>query len=410
MRRNTVQTLVLIFILAMSSCSSGQDRTTQAGGRSVKEPEKGKVISNVTCLKDPATSYALYLPKNYSTERKIPVILIFDPSGSGLLPVEKYKNLGELYGCILIGSNNSRNGQQMNETENIIYSLFEEIDLRYSIDTSRIYAMGFSGGARIASLIALYRGGIKGVIGCGAGFPSSGQPGRFRFDYFGFAGNADFNMNEIINLDDELEKAGFRHATRIFSGKHEWPPDTVMSEAFYWLRFCWMKDKQVPKSEQLISDFMATNLDMQKKHENQNNLLELKADRIQMVRFLQGLEDVTLETKSLNELLASESYKKLEKKVNAIKEKEMKEQQFLSENFFLKDINWWKNRITGYESRITSGKDDMDVLMCKRIKSYLSLMAYMNYSRAVSMKQEEKVKFSMQVYELVDPENAAKFK
>ncbi|MEI6898774.1 MAG: hypothetical protein WCL00_02755, partial [Bacteroidota bacterium] len=253
MRTPVFQTLILVFILVMNSCSSGQDRTMQTGGLNIKEQEKGKVIPNVVCIKDQATSYTLYLPRNYSREKKSPVILIFDPHGSGFLPVEKYKNLAEQYGYILIGSNNSRNGLQMNETENIIFSLFEEIDLRYSIDTSRIYAMGFSGGARIASLIALYRGGIKGVIGCGAGFPATGQPGRFRFDYIGFAGNADFNMNELINLDSELEKSGLRHATKIFDGKHEWPPVDIIELAFLWNECCAMRDGKITKKQEYLN-------------------------------------------------------------------------------------------------------------------------------------------------------------
>ena len=401
--------LLILFSIFVSSCSSGQERTSRQL-QGVKTLEKGKVNSNVVCVKDPATSYALYLPTTYSAEKKNPVILAFDPQGSGNFPVEKYKDLAEKYGYILLGSNNSKNGQQMNETDNIIFSLFEEIDLRFSIDTSRIYAMGFSGGARIASLIALYRGGIKGVIACGAGFPATGQPGRFRFDYIGMVGNADFNMNELINLDGTLEQSGFRHSLKIFDGKHGWPPVDIMEFAFIWNDLCAMKDGKIPMNTQTIENFTSKIKASLKQDEEQKNLFQQQMDLNQSIHFLQGLKDVEIEKKKFNELISTDAYKKEEKRLNAMKEKEMQEQQMLSEDFYLKDINWWRKRITDYGLRITSGKDQNDVLMYKRIKSYLSLLCYMNYSRASSQNQKEKVDFSLQVYRMVDPENAANFK
>jgi len=409
MRNKGYLSICLLLSLLLSSCSSGQSRRN-SGLPGIKPLENGKVTPAVICIKDPATSYSVYLPKSYSEQKKFPVILAFDPQGSGNIPVEKYKDLAERYGTILIGSNNSKNGQPINETENIIYSLFEEMGLRFSLDSTRIYVMGFSGGARVASLIALYRGGTRGMIGCGAGFSGSDQPARFRFDYIGFAGNADFNMNELINLDEQLEKANFRHALVIFDGKHEWPPVEIMEYAFLWNEFCAMKDGSIDKNIYKIADFLARVRQTLQQAEDQHSLYQKKLALQLMIRFLQGLDPVDKEKKELKELLSTENYKKEEKKINTVKEKEMQEQQMFTENFFVRDSSWWKKKITNYELRITNGKDQQDVLMCKRIMSYLSLLAYMNYSNASKSGAKEKADFALHVYRLVDPENAAKIK
>ena len=63
-----------------------------------------------------------------------------------------------------------------------------------------------------------------------------------------------------------------------------------------------------------------------------------------------------------------------------------------------------------YELRITNKADENDVLMCKRIMSYLSLLAYMKYTGASSSGDKEKADFALKVYQIVDPENAAKIK
>ena len=90
--------------------------------------------------------------------------------------------------------------------------------------------------------------------------------------------------------------------------------------------------------------------------------------------------------------------------------KEMKEQQTLNDNFFSKDIGWWKRKITNYELRITKGKDSSDVRMYKRLKSYLSLLSYMSYNRVLSSNDTVAAKHAMEIYEIVDPENAASTK
>ena len=116
--------------------------------------------------------------------------------------------------------------------------------------------MGFSGGARIASIIGFYQGGVAGVIGCGAGFPATNQPVRFKPDYISIAGNADFNMNELINLDKQLDEAKFTHASILFNGKHDWPPVEIMENAFIWTEFCSMRKGFIQKNDSMIINFV----------------------------------------------------------------------------------------------------------------------------------------------------------
>ena len=168
MKKSLFPALVIFTFLALS-CNNSQNRSS-ANNLNNTPQEKGKVIPEISCLKDPSKSYSLYLPSNYSAEKKYPLILAFDPHGSGNLPVEKYKALAEQYGYILMGSNNSRNSQPINETESIVNSMFEEINTRYSVDTARIYLMGFSGGIEDRQSRCTLRRWDQGVIACGAGF------------------------------------------------------------------------------------------------------------------------------------------------------------------------------------------------------------------------------------------------
>src|SRR4030095_13564057 len=114
---------------------------------------RGQIIDKIEALNDPSQSYALYLPSNYTLDRKWPVLYAFDPGARGRVPVERFKEAAEKYGWIVLGSNNSRNGP-MDVAVNAWNAMQIDSHQRFAIDDERIYATGFSGGARVAVHIA----------------------------------------------------------------------------------------------------------------------------------------------------------------------------------------------------------------------------------------------------------------
>src|ERR1043165_1659033 len=71
---------------------------------------RGRIIDDVKCAAEPAQSYALYIPSNYTPGHGWSAIFAFDPRGRGRVPVERFRQAAEMYGYIVAGSNNSRNG------------------------------------------------------------------------------------------------------------------------------------------------------------------------------------------------------------------------------------------------------------------------------------------------------------
>src|SRR5689334_6357024 len=93
----------------------------------------GKVIDSVICKNDASQSYALYIPVKGNKEA-LPVIYFFDPHASGSLPLNKYKALADAYNFILIGSNNSKNGNDWATAESIWHVLFDDTQKRLKIN------------------------------------------------------------------------------------------------------------------------------------------------------------------------------------------------------------------------------------------------------------------------------------
>jgi hypothetical protein len=214
--------------------------------------EKGKIIPSLVCRVDPSQSYALYLPSNYTPSKAWPIIFFFDPHAKGTDPLERYKDLAEKYGYILAASNNSKNGNAWELTQQIASNFFYDVEQRVNAAKLRIYTAGFSGGGKVAASLANFNGGIAGVIACGAPLPFQKDALKNRFDLFGVAGRGDFNYTEMRQINGTLDNWQLRHQLITFDGKHEWAPKESMQEAFMWFELNAMKDKLIPKIEDLI--------------------------------------------------------------------------------------------------------------------------------------------------------------
>ncbi len=197
---------------------------------------RGRVVESVATLKDSSQTYALYLPSNYTPERRWPTLYCFDPLARGAVPVKLFSEAAERFGWVVVGSNNSRNGS-VRDSVNAAQIMFTDTQARLAVDGRRIYAAGFSGGARQSILVdQLCRHCLAGVIASGAGYPPNVQPAApVTFALFGAAGVDDFNFPEMKMLDATLARLGATHRFESFEGGHAWPSPEVVEAAVEWM-------------------------------------------------------------------------------------------------------------------------------------------------------------------------------
>lgn len=266
-------------------------------------------IADVVCSADPNQSYSLYLPSNYTVEKRWPVIYFFDPGGRGRRPVEMYKDIAEKYGFVFAGSNNSRNFSD-NQSE-AVNALWRDTHMRLALDDRRVYVSGFSGGARVAGMMALSgSGSIAGVIAHGAGYPSArvGSSTDKLLYYFAI-GNRDFNWPEVMIDGQDREKQGLPFRVRQYTGTHQWATPEVMEDAVLWLN---LKAMQAGASA-VDSYFVDQQYQRMQKEaaeaEKRNDPLgEYDAYRSMASDFI-GLRDVSTETAKLDSLRQSAAFK-----------------------------------------------------------------------------------------------------
>jgi len=217
----------------------------------------GEPLDPVACRRFPGQSYALYLPSSYAPQKRWPVLYAFDARRRGTVPLERYRAAAERLGWIVVSSNNSRSDEAMEPNTEAMRAMWEDSHERFSIDPRRVYATGFSGGARAAVLLALARRGeVAGVIGHGGGFPFERKPEKgLPFAFFGLAGFTDFNFPELLALDRRLGELGASHRFESFDGTHQWAPAEESGLALEWMELVAMRDGMAVRRPEFVEAF-----------------------------------------------------------------------------------------------------------------------------------------------------------
>lgn len=197
----------------------------------------GRVIDTVYCNSYPDQSYALMLPSTYDPVKRWPLVFIFDPGARGLLAAENFKQASERFGSIVMCSNNSSNDSHSGSLVSA-KAMFDDAFQRFSVDTSRLFVSGFSGGSRFVSYLALQDPSIKGIIACGAGIHHNrNTPTQIRenLNYYGIIGRRDFNLPDMIETEKSLSNQQVSSFIQYIENDHVWPPAEEITTALAWL-------------------------------------------------------------------------------------------------------------------------------------------------------------------------------
>ena len=404
-----IRTLVCMLLLTFcTSCASPikEEKKLDVSAHPevlIKEFQRGEIIPQVISSIDPSISYALYLPGSYDTGKKCPILIFFDAQARGSLPLELYKDVAEKFGYILIGSNNSKNGNPPELTKSIISGLLQESTHHFSIDTNRIYAGGFSGGGRVAVICAMQNPIVKGVIGIGAGFPSDQLP-PYQFRFIGIVGKEDFNYLELTKLDELLSKNNFPHFLFTYNGKHDWCPNEYITNSFEVFESDAMRKKVIPQNHNLLTEIKITHQSEAKKLTLEKRFLDA---RNQFRLILECLKQNENTDDVIHEMAKIENTKNW-----SIQQKELmslqKEEEKLSTQYIGsigQDLKWWNSEVEKLQAMINQAPVNESSYMLKRVLASISVRCYSYSQQLINTTEMEKLFYIIALYKIVDPEN-----
>lgn len=404
-------TVLLLFSVYSFACGSSSnskdaniDSTLIVRNAISSTPQKGKIMSNVVCQSDPTKSYALYIPVGNSNQN-LPVIYFFDPHADGLLPVKKYKALADSFHFILAGSNNSKNGNNFNEADTIFEAMKDDVQKRIAVNGDRIYLCGFSGGAKVATYLALHFPQIKGVIANGAGLEDITTARNFKFSYTAITGNGDLNMTDLVSIDKILDKTSTQHRIIFFDGIHEWAPESTMAIAFEGWQLDAMRDNLISKDTSFINGFVERMKKTIEEKANDNELIKAQ----QNCKLVAAMLDEVTEQASWfhnkeNSIEKSTAFQKEENERQILLQKEENMKAVFQQQFMNSDGNYWTKTINEVKEKAKAKTAEGQ--MYQRLQAYLSLAFYSISNQVINKDQNKVADFFVSLYKLADPANS----
>lgn len=319
----------------------------------------GMIQDTVLCSHLPSQSYSAYIPSNYSSDKKWPVIYIFEPAARGVLPVKIFKEAAERWGYIIVSSNNSKNGNWEWVFE-AADAMFVDTALKFNIDQDRIYTSGFSGGSRAAITIARLTGQVAGIIGCGAGSPN---PKEYQLNennkvpYVGIVGNLDMNYLEVKDQEKKFNSIGIKNLRLTWPSGHQWPPSHMIDKAIQWMEYYTNANLSL-KRKNLIEQNFTNYRDSLYRADHQREAIRISNYLNKNMGILPALE-----------ITQFENSKEFKKQSKALEKAEKKELSYQATYFVqastiaetrlaaidsMSPILWWENEIDSWKRKTNS--------------------------------------------------------
>ncbi len=396
--------LTISLIVSCASAESGKSKDNSTQQQQVVKPiiKNGK-ITDLYVSTDANNSFSVYLPANYDSTKKWPLVIFFDAHANGKLPLNNYKAIADKWGYIFVGSNSSKNGLDMQTTKNIGEGLLNEVKKILPIDQTEIILCGFSGGSRVAAFMTAGRSDVKGVI-CNSAAPQAPLPGKV---FVGLAGLGDMNYLEMKTFCDRQVTNTSPHELLVFNGKHEWAPATMMEDALLIESISPVNGISNIKSNEMYRALGILIINQADSIEKTScmvaNNLMLAGERTQSLavtgnqRIVVG-DDYRISVKKNNSCVKTDeaSWQTAEKLESGF-------QQEISSSLMSQDTTWWQNNI---DRLFESKKDAADKFMHQRLRGYASLVCYSYANQAFKSNNLHAAEKLIAEYSIVDPTNS----
>ncbi|MBT5072803.1 MAG: prolyl oligopeptidase family serine peptidase [Kordiimonadaceae bacterium] len=245
----TIRVLVSICIMYLFSFASALPQDGSKTGSFVSKSTSTALMGEEIAASysaflgaDEEIEWEIHVPANYSPDNPPGILVYVSPQNRINVPTG-WTNVTEENNLIWIAARMS--GNEINVLKRISFAVMSLslIDLNYQIDPARIFISGFSGGGRIASIVATeYPTIFKGAIyNSGVNFWQQSNPDLLELiknhRYVFVTGTDDFNLRDTRQVYNKYKKAGAKNIklTVIRGMGHENPKRSRFARAIEFL-------------------------------------------------------------------------------------------------------------------------------------------------------------------------------
>lgn len=350
---------------------------------------KGGVTDSLPIPGSDGETYCIYVPKDYSPEKKWPLIFVFDPKGRGATTANLFRLAAEDQKYMVASSNIKLKEEPLDSIVNTATSMINAVLQAFPVDENLVYTAGMGEGAQIGSALPLLYKDLAGVLAVGNSFVNPQYLNKDNpYMFIGIAGNKDYMVYEMENYLRFFDDLDFPTDVYYFDGKeNEWPEARVISNAIAGFTLEAIKEGKRPGDKEFIDKLFETELEYAESLRRTRNYYEAyeKLDRMDEKYEDFGFEDIIKEKqKEIKRIRGYRSQKSDFNRAVSFEKEQQNEYEHLlradimTDNF--QNIGWWAYQVDELE-KLKDGDNEAKSNMAYRLLGYLDFVTKSEYDK-----------------------------
>lgn len=375
--------------------------------------KKGEIIEGISVQDSTQNTFSLYLPTNFSTDKKWPLLMIFEMEGRERQAMSMFLRAAEKQGYVLAAP-------KMNDTVPLAKNMalvgrsLEKILTILPISFDQIYTAGASSGGRFASLTPILLKGIKGVMSIGASVANRELlNAKEPFHFVGIVGKDDFNYTTMLADTKLLDRLKFPNQVLLHDGGNEWPSVGYLEKGMQLFTLAAMGRKLVPKDSSYVEKAYREDLEKVEQLKKVGDLLWAEQYMTEMMSIYGAHKNLDSLRTVQRDLRRDKQFKAMKRNENTIflKESMLKEDYlyYMEEDIYTYNFNnlgWWNHQM-GEINKFISATNPYEKQMGNRLLGYVNALAEDNIDiiRSESVVDEDALAFLYMLKTILEPEN-----
>lgn len=375
--------------------------------------KKGTILDALPVNDSIPDTFSLYLPTDFTTEKKWPLLLIFDLEGKEKQALSMFVQAAEQEGYVLVAP---RVLDSVSLSDSMIKAgmVLNKVASMLPIHGERVYTAGASSGARFANLVPIFLKNVKGVISISSSIANTELLNVKRpFHFIGITNKNDFNFTEMLVAKKVLDRFRFPNQVLLYEEQTEWPDIKYLKKSMQLFTLAAMAKGFVAKDSAYIEK--AFNEDVIKVNKLKNSQRLLLAER-----YLSEMMSIYGAHKNLDSLRQvqknvrkDQRFRTMRRTENAafFKESLLKEdyQYYIEEDVIAHNFNnlgWWNYQKSEIDKFI-SGSNIYEKEMGNRLLGYINALAEDNidFVKSEALIDEDALALLYMLKTILEPQN-----
>mgnify|MGYP001792454944 CR=1 FL=1 len=375
--------------------------------------KKGKIIDSLKINDSIPGTFSLYLPKQFDTREKWPLLLVIDLDGKEKQTTSLFLQGVEKEGYVMAAVHIE---DSTSLTKNMIKTgkVLERVSQIIPVYENRVYAAGRGSGARYASLTPLFLKVINGVISVGAPISNTDALSLKRpFHFIGIVGKNDYAFTELMSAKKVLDRLRFPNQILVHNENSDWPANPLIQKALQFFTLKAMGDNVLAKDSLFINQVYDSDVQrINTLRSNQNFLLaeQYLGEILSVYRAHKNLDSLREIQKWIRK---NKTFKAMRRAENStfFKESLLKddyafymEEDVRTHNF--NNLGWWNYQMTELDKFI-QGSKSFEKQMGNRLKRFVNALAedYIELVQSEKLVDEDALAFLYMLKTLTEPNN-----